>query len=258
MSVYNGMPYLMEAVRSILNQSFKGFEFIVVDDASTDNSLRFLHSLKDKRLKILRNKKNLGLAASLNKALKVARGEYIARMDADDLSYPKRLEKQIKFMIKNPSIDLCGTWVDLINENGGKIGEKRYPSNPKRLKNSISWYTAVVHPTYFGKKSLFDELKGYRENFDFAEDYDFLSRARSDFKIANIPQILFQWRLWDKRRSRSEMNMMDKIDLNIKLDMIKREGLTLTSGLAVFKKILVMYLVPSFLKSKLATFFKQA
>ena len=95
MSVYNGMPYLRQAVQSILNQTYKHFEIIIVDDASTDDSLRYLKSIKDKRVNLIKNLKNLGLASSLNIALRKARGDYIARMDADDVSLPRRLETQL-------------------------------------------------------------------------------------------------------------------------------------------------------------------
>ena len=98
MAVYNGMPYLTVAVESILAQTYKNFEFIIVDDASTDKSRKYLKSLKDKRISLLRNNKNLGLAASLNRGLKRAGGEYIARMDADDISLPQRFEVQLNFM----------------------------------------------------------------------------------------------------------------------------------------------------------------
>src|SRR4030042_6096810 len=119
MSVYNGLPlgpqpktktassaYLKEAVESILNQTYRNFEFIIVDDASRDKSWDYLKSLKDRRIKLIRNKKNLGLAASLNIALRQAQGDYVARMDADDISLPNRFEEQIYFLQKNPKIDL--------------------------------------------------------------------------------------------------------------------------------------------------------
>src|SRR3990167_10971452 len=101
MSVYNGMPFLKEAVASILKQTYRNFEFIIVDDGSRDKSWEYLKSLKDTRIKLLKNGRNLGLAASLNKALKKAKGDFIARMDADDVSFPQRLETQIKFLEKN-------------------------------------------------------------------------------------------------------------------------------------------------------------
>src|SRR3989338_7696747 len=127
MSVYNGMPYLKDAVKSILNQTFKNFEFIIVDDASTDNSWNYLKSLKDKqslrssqvaglkRIKLIKNKRNLGLAASLN----------------------KRFENQVKFMLQNTQIDICGTWADLIDETGEVIGEKKFPQKHVAIIKSL-------------------------------------------------------------------------------------------------------------------------
>ena len=134
MSVYNGMPYLQEAVKSILNQTYKDFEFIIVDDASTDDSLKYLKGINDKRIKILSNEKNLGLAVSLNKALNAARGEYIARMDADDISKPERLHIQLNFMELNPQIDICGSFVSVIDENGKLVGSIKKPTTDDKIK----------------------------------------------------------------------------------------------------------------------------
>ena len=253
MSVYNGMPYLPEAVKSILNQTYKNFEFIIIDDASTDQSAKYLRFLKDKRIKLIKNSKNLGLAASLNKALKFAKGEYIARMDADDISLPKRFEKQIKFLLKNPSIDLCGTWANLVDAKGKIICDKKYPTQPGKVKRAITWYTAVIHPTYMAKKSFFKKMEGYRLDYDFAEDYDLLARAKNKFKIANVGEKLFLWRLADQRRSRANMIKMDKIELKIKLESLSREGLTISGLLAIFKKIIFTYILPFPLKYKIAT-----
>lgn len=258
MSVYNGMPYLKEALESILTQTYKNFELIIVDDASTDHSWDYLRSIKDKRIKLIQNKKNLCLAASLNIALTKATGDYIARMDADDISLPKRFEEQIKFLTHNPSIDLCGTWVDLINERGKIIGEQKYPTSPDNIRNAITWYTAVIHPTYMAKANFFKRLNGYRIEFDLAEDYDLLSRAKNKFKIANIPKKLLLWRLQGRRRSRKAMSKMDHIELKIKIESLKRDGFTLPGVLAVIKKFLMTYCLPYPLKFKLATILKYA
>src|SRR3989344_1456117 len=155
MSVYNGMPYLEQAAESVLNQTYKNFEFIIVDDASTDDTLKYLKLLKDRRIKLIRNKKNLGLAASLNIALRQAKGDYIARMDADDISYPERLDIQLKFLTKNKSIDLCGSWVTLINDEGEKIGANRKnPRDDKMIKKLLGIRPTIIHPTFFGREDF--------------------------------------------------------------------------------------------------------
>lgn len=252
------MPYLKNAVESILQQTYKNFEFIILNDASRDESQKYLESLKDQRIKLIINKKNLGIARSLNKTLEVAKGRFIARMDADDISLPRRLEEQLVFLKKHPKIDLCGTWVDLIDSKGKTVGEKKYPTKSKDVKKSICWHTAVIHPTFMGKKTFFEKIGGYRINYDFAEDYDLLQRAKKKFAIVNIPKKLLLWRLQKNRRSRKNMQKIDKVDLKIKIEALKRDGLTTDTVCALLWKILVMYLLPAKLKVKIAVILNRA
>lgn len=258
MSVYNGLPYLKAAVRSILNQTHKNFEFIIVDDASNDGTWDYLKSFRDKRVKLVKNPKNLGLAKSLNIALRQAQGEYIARMDADDVSLPRRFERQIKFLTKNPDIDICGTWVNLIDEAGKIIGEKKYPKRDSEIKKQLVWQLAIIHPTFMAKASFFKQLSGYNPEFDLAEEYELLMRASNNFKMANIGQKLLLWRLHQNRRSRQEMRKMDLVDLKIKLEYLKREGFTFSGMLAVFKRFILIYTLPYALKIRLAKLLKIA
>ena len=109
--VFNGEKFLTESINSILNQSFKKFELIVINDGSTDNSYEYIKKFKDTRLSVINNDKNIGLSNSLNKGILVAKGKYIARMDQDDISLPDRLKKQVAFMDDNPGIGVCGTWL---------------------------------------------------------------------------------------------------------------------------------------------------
>ena len=258
MSVYNGMQYLKQAVKSILNQTYKNFEFIIVNDASTDSTPKYLKSLKDKRIRIVNNKKNVGLAMSLNKALKAAKGDYIARMDADDVSYPTRLELQLKYLLKNPNTDICGCWADLVEEKGKLIGEKKYPKSPKAIYNTLPCYPCIIHPTFFAKKGFFTALNGYDAGFEMAEDYDLLMRARKKFEMANVDKKLFAWRLWADRRSRKEMRLMDKVDLKIKIAAIKRDGFELNSALMLAKRLFLIYSIPYPIKLKVAKLLKTA
>ncbi|MCR4324823.1 MAG: glycosyltransferase [Candidatus Curtissbacteria bacterium] len=258
MSVHNGMPYLKEAVKSILSQTYKNFEFIIVDDASTDKSLKYLKSVHDKRIKLIKNSKNLGLATSLNKALKVAKGEYIARMDADDISLPKRLETQLNFLIKNPKVDLCGSWAELINEEGRTVGEKKYPKNDKEIKKALGWYPPLIHPTWLARTEFYEKTKGYDIRFDMAEDYELLVRAKEKFQMANIGQKLLLWRLGNKRRSRQHFRQMDLTDLRIKRKALQKGYFGRLYILTVIKKTLMVYLIPLPIKVRIAKFLKVA
>jgi len=258
MSVYNGMPYLIEAVNSILNQTYTNFEFIIVNDASLDTSWDYLIGLKDKRIKLIKNKKNLGLTVSLNKALKITKGDYIARMDADDISLTNRLEVQLKYLLDHPQIALCGCWAELIDEKGDKIGAKRYPIQPEKIKSTLLHYPCIIHPTFFARREFYAELKGYDPKFDFAEDYELLMRAKNKFQMANINKTLLKWRLWGKRRSRQDMHFMDKIDLKIKLESIKRDGIIPTVLLLIVTKFFMTFIIPTTLKIRLAKLFNLA
>ena len=266
MSVYNGMPYLKDAVKSILSQTYKNFEFIIVDDASTDNSWNYLKSLKDRRIKLIKNKKNLGLASSLNIALgqvfdreshtESARGDYIARMDADDISLPKRFEEQVNFLHRNPKVMLCGTWVDLINDKGEKIGEKKYPTEDSKIKKSLAWYPAIVHPTFMSRKEFYKVLNGYNQNFDFAEEYELMMRAKNKFKMANIPKKLLYWRFWDRRRSRESWSKMEKVDFKIKLEAFRRKDFGPLYSFILFGKFFITYVLPYSFKLWIFKMFK--
>lgn len=258
MSVHNGMPYLKEAVESILDQSFIDFEFIILDDFSADGSLRYLTSLKDRRIIRITNEENLGLAVSLNKSLKVAKGNYIARMDADDISQKNRLKEQINFLEKNPRISICGTWAEIIDEKGKIIGEKKYPTNSNDIKKALSFYNPIIHPSLMARKEVISELKGYDADFDYAEDYDLLMRARKKFKMANLSKKLIKWRIWEERRSRANMTKMDKVELKIKISTLFREGASLYLILGIIKKLAMMYILPFKIKYKIAKILKIA
>jgi len=247
MSVYNGMPYLKEAVKSILSQTYKNFEFIIVDDHSSDNSWLYIRCIKDKRIKPIKNKKNLGLARSLNIALQQARGEYVARMDADDVSLPNRFEKQINFMLKNQSVGLCGTWAKLIDEDNKVIGEVKKPLDDKNIKRMNMWVTGIVHPSWLGKKFIFDELKGYDTRYDLAEDLDFLIRAKN-FRMANIREALLLWRSPQKRRSYSDIEAMYRKSLVVRWDHFRKGDLSNLALVFLTRSLISTFLFPTGLK----------
>lgn len=258
MAVYNGMPYLREAVKSVLHQTYKDFEFIIIDDASTDKTWKYLKSLQDKRIKLIRNSKNLGLAASLNKGLKIAKGDYIARMDADDVSLAKRFEKQLEFLEKNPDVDLCGTWAYLVDESDKVVGEKKFPTQDKMIKKALAIYSSIIHPTFFAKKDFFIKVGGYDKKYEYVEDYEILLRAKRDFKFANLPVKLFKWRLWDKRRSRAEMEKIDRADFRVKLDLFKKGYFGKRYFIVVFLKFFVTFFTPYIIKKMVAKRIKLA
>lgn len=207
MSAYNEKKEWLEiAIESILNQTYSDFEFLITldnpDNIELENVIK-KYSKEDSRIVYIKNKKNIGLTASLNNMLKKAKGEFIARMDADDISLPNRFEKQLKYLKKN-NLDLCGT--DIVQFYGDtEINEIKNPSKFEGIKEYIYIKNCVAHPTFFAKKIIFDRLNGYNE-VPACEDYDFLLRAiNSGFAIGNVPEVLLKYRLSPNSVSRKNL-----------------------------------------------------
>src|SRR3990167_3934050 len=247
MSVYNGMPFLKEATESILKQTYKNFEFIIVDDGSEDKSWEYLKSLKDKKIKLIKNKRNLGLAASLNKALQRAQGDFIARMDADDVSKPERLTTQMDFMKKNPQVDICGSFVKVIDENGQIIGQIKKPISDKEIKKELFWLPSLLHPTWFAREEVFRKLNGYDKRWDYVEDFEFLTRAK-DYKMANIPKYLMLFRSQKERRSQKTIEKIYKNSLKLRQKILKEQKLGLDYLPILARSYISTYLLPTWLK----------
>ena len=199
MSVYNEpLAWLKQSIESILCQSFQNFEFIIVLDNPNNREIReFITSYRkrDSRIIFLENNENLGLAKSLNRALYIARGKYIARMDGDDISLPNRLEKQYKFLERNKEIDLVGSWVYKMDQQGTIYGIMRTPAEMRTIKKNILYRSVAFHPTWMVKKEIYENLDGYRP-FIVAQDYEFLLRVLDHgFKISNIQEPLLRYRI---------------------------------------------------------------
>lgn len=194
MSVYNGEKYLAEAIESILNQTFRDFEFIIIDDASVDNSYKILeeYKKKDERIILLKNEKNLGLTKSLNIGIKKAQGEYIARMDADDISLPKRFEKQVDFLNKNKEISLLGSAIEIIGKQNLK---HQIIFVPSKIKNIFYHHNPLIHSTWMFRREVLDKVN-YDEKYFYAQDYKFLADLiKNKLKFTNLNLKLVKFNL---------------------------------------------------------------
>jgi len=198
MSVYNEPhDWLEKSIESILNQSYRNLEFIIVlDNPENSVSRNFIekYQKKDDRIVFLVNDINRGLAYSLNRGLEVARGEYIARMDADDISHFDRIERQLKY-IKNFNLDLMGSNVNLFNNNGIFYTTNKLQTHKYLTKILMKGTIGIVHPTFFGRKEVFKRLKGYDQFALHIEDKDFLARAIcAGFRVGNTKDVLLDCR----------------------------------------------------------------
>ncbi len=234
MSNYNTPEvYLREAIESILNQTYSDFEFIIVDDCSTDNSLDILASYDDPRIVLLKNEENLGITKSLNRALKIAKGEYVARMDGDDIALPERFEKQVAFLTDNPDIIVCGTWVEMIGDGASKLKEKtackKLPdSETHRINLLFGNHLNIVHPTaMFNHRLLKENGITYNENYIFAQDYRMWVECSKSGRLANVSEILFKYRIHGKAVSVSKDAVQNECTKNIMAEQLSWLGLEL-------------------------------
>lgn len=199
---------LRESIESILNQTYRDFEYIIIldyPDNDVHKSVIEEYALKDDRIHFYINEKNMGLADSLNRGLSLCHGEYIARMDADDISLPDRLERQMKYLEKN-HYDLIGGITEMINENGSLLYSiKSVPTDPKKINKALRYSQCIAHPTWLGKKEVFEKNAGYR-HMPLCEDYDFTLRAvLNGFVISNLNEAVLKYRMTSNSISRSNL-----------------------------------------------------
>ena len=198
MSTYNNAPLLAEAVESVLGQSFGDFEFLVFNDASTDNTEEILkeYQKKDSRVIITSNKSTLGLTANLNAGLSLATGEYIARIDSDDEWINKdKLQKQIDFLEANKKIGLVGTWAEFVGMDGKKVYDFKPPTEDAKIRKEFLLHNCFVHSSIVARKRLMIEAGSYNPNEQYVEDYGLWLRLGRVAQLANLPQIMVRYRV---------------------------------------------------------------
>lgn len=195
MPIYNADAYLRKAIESILAQSFRDFELIVIDDGSTDTSLEIIKSYFDKRIRLIKKQNNSGIIDSLNKGIRVASGKYIARMDADDISLPNRLKLQIDFLEINSNHALVGTTIEAIDNNGNSIDVYPEPTEDDDLKKGLLVRNVFAHGSTMMRTEIVRKVGGYTSFALHAEDYDLWTKIARSHKIANLVDLLYKWRV---------------------------------------------------------------
>jgi glycosyltransferase involved in cell wall biosynthesis len=211
MSVHNGARYVETALDSVLAQTFSDFEFVIVDDGSTDETPAILARYADPRIVGLRNEVNLGLTKSLNRGLEVARGEYVARQDADDLSLPGRLACQVQFLKSHPDISLVGTSYVQIDEQGQELSTVAMPAEPDQIREMLFYTPCFCHGSVMGRHADLQAIGGYDERFVAAQDMDLWLRLAERYQLANLPAPLYGFRMHAASvtgRSRSHQRQM--------------------------------------------------
>lgn len=197
--------YLFESIDSILNQTYKNFELIIVNDASDESLYNILQNYTDDRIKIFENKKNMGLASSLNKAIRLAKGNYIARMDTDDISLPKRFEMQVEFLENNPEVGVLGTGAIYI---GQRKRIKKFTREHEKIKSSLLFQNQMLHPSVMIRKEIFnDDNNLYNSRYLTSQDYELWSRLVWKTNFYNLPEILLKYRTHGGQLTASRANL---------------------------------------------------
>ena len=231
MSVFNGEQYVAEAIQSILDQTYDQFEFIIVDNKSTDETLNIIHSFSDSRIKVISNEANLGQTSALNVGILSSCGRLIARMDADDIALSTRLETQVSFLDANSDVSVVGSWATFVDQEGKKIADFSTPTDKNEVTLFMSGspelsFGCNLHPTLMLRRECFDEVGLYDESNSkkrgYPQDYELWSRMIFAGKIfANIDQKLIYYRLLKLSESNHDLHQFSQYKMSITLQKIK-------------------------------------
>ena len=208
---YNASKTISEAIDSILSQSFKDWEMLVINDGSIDNTKDIIQGYTDSRIKYIENEGNKGLVYSLNRGISLSQGVYIARMDADDICYPDRLAKQVSFMNAHPSVIVCGTQIEYFGSKLSNYRKLRFPCKNKELKSKLAISTCFAHPTVLIRRIVLEKNNiKYDDNFKNAEDFSLWIDLSPFGEFANLPEKLLKYRISDFQISQPNNPITEK------------------------------------------------
>lgn len=255
MPVFNAEPYVHKAIKSISNQTLKNFEFIIVNDASEDKTAEVIHSYakKDKRIRLINNYRNLKIAHSLNIGISAARTDLIARIDADDISHPERLEIQYDFLMRHPKVAIVGANISITDDNGREIWKREYPTQSKDLKKIMLRYSPFAHPAVMFRKKVFKEFCGYDPKMIPCEDLDLWFKIGAKYDLGSIPKTLLKYSLSAKSGSHYDLRTTEFLGFRIKINAIKNLGFRPSAYDLVYNllQFLSFWLMPADIRIKL-------
>ena len=253
MATHNDENFLSYAIKSVLAQTYKNLELIIIDDAADVKTREILMSFRDPRIKILENETNLGLTRSLNNAIKIAQGEFIGRMDADDIAESTRFKIQVDFLKNNPDVMALGSWAKIIGDDGKEKYIKKKPVSYQKIKKSIARFNPFIHSSLVFRSKVFKEIGIYDEEFVFAQDYDLMLRIANEYKVINIPSPLITYRDHQKSISNSQMQRQLWLAQKARIKAIREGNLKKTDVIFLVKPF-VSLLIPPFVKKFILKF----
>ncbi len=254
MPAYNTEKYISEAIESILNQTFEDFEFIILDDCSTDMTWEIIqrYAKKDERIVVLRNEENLGIPVNRNKLVSMAKGIYVVWQDSDDISLPYRIEKQFNFMEKNLDVGICGGWLQFFN-NENLLGIRKYDNDDKKLRSHIFKYSPVAQPVAMIRRFIINDVGMYNVDYKVAQDLDMSFKIGIKYKFANIPEVLLNYREHDKSITFKKLKTqeLNTIKIRNKYSHISAYKMKTGDKIYNFLQYLSIFIIPPKLKIKL-------
>lgn len=260
MPAYNAEKYIGEAIESILNQTYKDFEFIIVNDCATDSTKAIIeeYAKKDKRIRLINNPENLKVAKTANRGIEAARGEYIAKLDTDDWSYPYRLEKQVAFLDSHPDVVLLSGNMEICDGNMNVKNTTHFPTKHEDIMNVILQYNPTVHSAMMFRKETFKEVGGYG-GINTSEDYLLLMKMASKGKLANLEDILVKYRVVN-----TGLTAKNKMDMHLATLYCQLDGhlnykypITFKTKLNHLARLFIAYFVPSFVWRFISTILRK-
>lgn len=238
MPVLNGEKFVGEAIESILNQSYKNFEFIILNDASSDNTINVLKSYNDSRIRILDFSARKGLNALLNTGIAEAKGDYIMRMDADDISLTHRMSRQVTYLESHPEISICSSWVQNFNDQQVYEISKGY-SEDIFLKLELLYRPGFAHPSVTYRRQIFEN--GIRYRIFHADDYDLWTQLSFEYNFYKIPELLLKYRIHKDQFTKINQDKIARALFPVQLTFLKRNGIVLSSTHLKIHQALTVY-----------------
>lgn len=228
--VYNRAAYVKTAIDSILAQSFGDFEILAIDDCSTDDSAAIVAGIGNPRIRLVRNETNLGIPATRNKGLALARGEYFALLDSDDYAFPERLARQSTFLDRHPDFAAVGTWGGFMDEQGRRLKKrKRHPASPLKIHAWMPFACRLSNRSVMGRTAILRQY-GYDEAFPVSEDYELFSRMAEYHKLGNLPETLVLGRLHDQQTTAATAEQGKRLRMAIQRRQLSRLGTAFTES----------------------------
>ncbi|MBA2857947.1 glycosyltransferase involved in cell wall biosynthesis [Methanococcus maripaludis] len=246
---YNNEKYLPEAIESIVKQTYENFEFIIIDDCSTDDSWDIIqnYAKKDNRIKAFKNEHNLKIVKTRNRGFDLMSpdSKYIAIFDSDDISMPERLEKQVAFLEKNPDYGLIGSHTYIINENSKIIGYRKYETNLKKIIKNMVKKNQFAQPSVMIRKSVLDEVGFYDEKYTRCQDYELWFRIAKSFKIGILDEFLIKYRISKTQGKSTHLKETLKFTLDIQKKWLFDKKFFSIFGIIYYGLEHLMYFLPS-------------